>query len=565
MLLRHNDMPFALPTLADRACGIATAPRRELTTIGRIPLVRRFRLPSPSLVDILFLCLALAVPLGRAEVLLNSDGDLGRHLRVGEYILANGWLRTDVFSFTKFGQPFVGYEWLSEVLFALVYRIGGLPLVAVACGLLIAGTYALVVALLLRRGVDPLLAYLTGFVAAILGSLHWLARPHLFTLLGVLIVMGLLEPREPGGRRPLWFFVALFALWANLHGGFLFGLVLIALYLLGSLAEALVADTERERWLRTARYYGMALGLAAVGTLINPYGPRLLWHIIAWFRNSYVIDHTHEYLSPNFHLLSGKLTLGVLLLLFTALALSRRRPPFPRLLVILATIAAALIYQRNIPLLALTALPVLALHLDPEWRALPDWRGIRGTFQRESPGRKTGAWSVAVTVVLLLLSVSASPFARMQVIPGDWHPGIFPVEATAKARRAGLTGRIYNEFFWGGYLLKEWPEQRVFIDGQTDFYGDDLMRQHARIHVLDPGWRELLRRWEIDLVLMPSRERLPHELARDPSWRIWHCDSTAVILRRDSAPAPRADADSAEAELFRCAPPVRNEAEEPGD
>jgi hypothetical protein len=413
--------------------------------------------------------------------------------------------------------------------------------------------------------VDPLLAYLTGCVAAVLGSLHWLARPHLFTLLGVLVVMGLLEPREDRGRPPLRWFVALFAVWANLHGGFLFGLVLIALYLVGSVAEAHVAGPERERWLGAARYCGKALGLAVLGTLINPYGPKLLWHVIAWFRNRYVIDHTHEYLSPNFHLLSGKLTLGVLLLLFTALAMSQRRPTSPRLLVMLATIAAALIYQRNIPLLALTALPVLALHLDPEWRALPDPRGIRGTFQRESPGRKTGTWSVAVTIVLLLLSVSASPFARLELIPGRWNPPVFPVEATAKARRAGLTGRIYNEFFWGGYLLKEWPAQRVFIDGQTDFYGDELMRQHARIHVLDPGWRELLHRWEIDLVLMPSRERLPHELARDPAWRIWHCDSTAVILRRDTTWAPRADPDSAEAALFRCAPPVRGGGEEPKD
>jgi hypothetical protein len=527
--------------------------------------VRRFRLPSPSLADIMFVSLALVVPLGRGGLLLNSDGDLGRHLRVGEYVLAHGWLRTDVFSFTRFGQPFVGYEWLTEVVYATLYRMGGLPLVAVACGLLIAGTYALLVAVLLRRGVDPLLAYLTGCVAAVLGSLHWLARPHLFTLLGVMILVGLLEPREDRPRPRLWVFFALFVLWANLHGGFLFGLVLIVLYLLGALAEAWVSGGDRERWSRAARHYGAALGLGTLGTVVNPYGVELPLHVIGWFRNTYVIDHTQEYLSPNFHLLSGKLTLGVLLLLVAATAMSRRRPTSPRLLVILATIASALIYQRNIPLLALTALPLLALHLDPEWRALPDWLGIRQTFQRESPGRRTGPWSVAVAGSLLLFTVSASPLARLQLIPGYWNPDIFPVEATAKARQAGLTGRIYNEFFWGGYLLQEWPEQRVFIDGQTDFYGDDLMRQHVRIKSLEPGWRELMSRWDIDLVLMPSRERLAHELARDPSWRIWHCDSTAVILRRGSRANPPPVADSVEAELFRCAPAARGPDEEGRD
>jgi hypothetical protein len=515
--------------------------------------LKRFRLSGPSLADVMFLCLAVAVPFGRAKLLLNSDGDLGRHLRVGEYVLTQGWLRSDAFSFTRFGQPFVGYEWLSEVLYAWVYRLGGLPLVAVACGLLIAGTYSLLIVVLLRRGVDPLLAYLTGCLAAVLGSLHWLARPHLFTLLGVVILLGLLEPGEDRPRLRLWLFPALFAVWANLHGGFLFGWVLIALYLLGSLEQAWRGD-RGGRSLAAARYYGLALLLAALGTLINPYGARLPWHVIAWFRNSYVIDHTSEYASPDFHLLSGKLTLGVLLLMFAVLAMSRRRPTAPRLLVILTTIAAALIYQRNIPLLALTALPVLALHLDPEWRALPDRWAIRETFQRESPGRKTGLWSVAGAGLLLLLTVSASPLARLHLIPAYWDPAVFPVEATAKARQAGLSGPIYHEFFWGGYLLHQWPEQRVFIDGQTDFYGDDLMREYMRIHTLYPGWRQLLSRWKIDLVLMPSRGRLPHALVRDPSWRLWYCDSTAVILRRDSAGGPPPDADSAEAELFRCAP-----------
>jgi hypothetical protein len=442
---------------------------------------------------------------------------------------------------------------LSEVAYAAVYRLGGLPLVSVACGLLIAFTYAYLVGFLLRRGVDPLLAYLTGCVAAVMGSLHWLARPHLFTLLGVILLMGLLERGD--GRPRTWLYLPLFAVWANLHGGFLFGLVLIAIYLVGALVEAFAPGGDRERWLQAARHYGAALSLAILATFLNPYGAGLPLHVIGWFRNTYVIDNTQEYLSPNFHLLSGQFLLVVLLLMMAAIALSRRRPAYPRLLIILATVAFALIHQRNIPLMVLSALPALAMHLDPEWRALPDRFGIRGTFQRESQGRRSGPWAVAFAVPLLLLTVSASPLARLALIPGSWKPDIFPVEATAKARQAGLTGRIYHDFIWGGYLLKEWPEQKVFIDGQTDFYGEDLTRQHGRIGSLSPGWRDLLRRWRVELVLVPSTERLAHELVRDPSWRIWHCDSTAVLLRRLPAlPNPLPVADSAEAELFRCAP-----------
>lgn len=510
--------------------------------------MRRLRLPSPSLPDLTFLLLALFVPLVRGGPLLNSDGDLGRHLRVGEYMLTHGLIHQDLFSFTRLGQPFVGYEWLSEVAFAAVYRLGGLPLVSVASGLLIAFTYAFLTGFLLRRGVDPLLAYVVPLAAALVGSLHWLARPHLFTLLGVALLVGRLERSEEGARP--WTYLPLFAVWANLHGGFLFGLVMIGIYVAGSLAESL-GGSDPAIWRQRARRYAAALGFAVLGTFVNPYGAKLPLHVLGWFKSTYVIDSTHEYLSPDFHNPMGKLVLVVLLAIVAALTLSGRRPTWPRLLLILGTMAAGLIYQRNLPLMALTALPVLALHLDPEWRRLRDPLGIRAVFARDSPGRRSGPWAVAVTIPLLLLTVSFSPLARLHLIPGYWNPTIFPVAATAKAREAGLKGRIYNEFIWGGYLLKAWPEQKVFIDGQTDFYGDELTRQHGDIMSLQPGWRDIMKRWNIELVLVPTNAVLAHELAREPAWHIWHCDSTAVLLQRTPAANPESP-DSAEAALFRC-------------
>jgi hypothetical protein len=514
--------------------------------------MRRLRFPGPSLPDLSFALLALFVPLLGGMQLLNSDGDLGRHLRLGEHMLTHGLLREDLFSYTRFGEPFIGHEWLSEIAFALAWRLGGMPLVSVASGLLIAFTYAYLTSMLLRRGVDPLLAYLAAMLAAVLGSFHWLARPHLFTLLGVALLLGRLERSEQGARP--WTYLPLFALWVNVHGGFLFGLVLIAIYLAGDLVEALRPEGRAE-WLGRARRHAAALGFALLGTLINPYGLSMPLHVLAWFKMSFVIDNTVEYLSPNFHHLDNKVVLAVILLVFLGLILSRRRPTWPRLLAILATIGSALIYQRNIPLMGLTTLTALALHLDPEWRSLPDWLGIRGVFQRDSPGRRSGPWAVAVALPLLLLTLSISPLSGLQAIPGEWNPRIFPVEAVKKAREAKLEGRIYNEFIWGGYLLKQWPEMKVFIDGQTDFYGEALTRDHWRVGWVQPGWRDVLRRWKVDLVLIPSRSSLAHEMSRDPSWSIWHCDSTAVVIRRrPPGDGGRADPDSAEQALTRCAP-----------
>ncbi len=203
----------------------------------------------PSSVDLLFMLLAGLIPFVWVRPLLNADGDLARHLRVGETILHDGGLfYRDPFSFTMYGKPFVPYEWLSEVTVALLNRLGGLPAIAIFHGLVIGLTYALVVLFLRRRGVDPLLALLVGVLAAGVSCVHWLARPHIFTPLGAILLLFILEPREgvagtaqaraQSARRLLWL-IPLFALWANLHGGFLYGLILIGVYLTGDLMEAL--------------------------------------------------------------------------------------------------------------------------------------------------------------------------------------------------------------------------------------------------------------------------------------------------------------------------------------
>src|SRR5215216_3294211 len=117
------------------------------------------RLRPASIPAVVFGLLAAVVPIALQTPLLNSDGDLARHLRHGRYMLEHGGLiRLDPFSFTRPGTPFVGFEYGSQLIYALAERLGGLPGVAVLAGILIALTYGLLTAFLLRRGVDPLLA-----------------------------------------------------------------------------------------------------------------------------------------------------------------------------------------------------------------------------------------------------------------------------------------------------------------------------------------------------------------------------------------------------------------------
>lgn len=509
----------------------------------------------PSIPAVVFVLLSLLVPLGLQQPLLNSDGDLARHLRHGRYMLEHGSLiRNDPFSFTRPGAPFVGFEYGSQIAYALAERGAGLPGVTVLAGLLIALTYTLLARLLLDRGVDPLLAYLTVAIAAALGAGHWLARPHLFSFVAVVLLLWILERRP---SKPLLWSVLLFGVWANLHGGFSYGLIVTGLYLVGGLGE-LWWGKYAAGWRERVRYYAVVLAAGGLATLLNPHGLDLHRYLVEFFGKQFIMDHTAEFVSPDFHEVGGRLLLAAILLCLASLSLYQRRPTLPHLLVICAGTAFALISVRNVALFGLTALPVLALHLDPLWRRLPDPRGIRGRFAITAAQTSTLPWMGFAAFLLALVLLLHGRIAGLRLLADHFDDKTFPVAAVQQARKESLSGRLFSEFGWGGYLVYAWPEQKIFIDGGTDFFGEEIFRDYSQVKRLVPGWRARLAKWDISLMLLNRQTTLAHELARDGRWTQWYCDSLAVIFRRSPARSAMMAtvADSAERRLDDCYQPA---------
>lgn len=530
---------------ADQPAGEMTS----LKTRAASELRRRRIAPSPTVV--IFGLLALTVPLLLQKPLLNSDGDVARHLAHGRYMLEHGTLiRADPFSFTRPGAHFVGFEYGSQLLYSLAERVGGLPGVAILAGLLLGLTYALLTQLLLRRGVDPLLACLAVGLAIVLGIEHWMARPHLFSFLAVVILLGLLERSV---QRPIVACAVLFGVWANLHGGFVYGWILITLYLLGSLTELLWNEAEVS-WKPQVRYYLALLATAVLVTLVNPHGLDLHRHVVGFFNKPFMLDNTAEFASPDFHDPSARVFLVILLLTFGSLVLHPRRPTLPHLLLIWVGLAFALGSVRNIPLFGLTVLPILAIHLDECWRRLPDPGGVRARFGVTAASTTALPWAIVVVALLCALGLGRGRVGSLQVIQQHFDRTIFPVDAVAKARESELRGRLFHEFTWGGYLLYAWPEQKIFIDGGVDFFGDDLFREYRMNIQLEPGWRERLDRRDISLALLRRESAVAHEMAREEGWSLWYCDSLAVLFRRSPVSQVRtpAAADSAEHRLKTC-------------
>jgi hypothetical protein len=269
-----------------------------------------------------------------------------------------------------------------------------------------------------------------------------------------------------------------------------------------------------------------------------------------------VIDHTREFLSPDFHPLAAKVLLLIILGAVASLVMSRQRMHVARLLIVMAGLWWALTAARNIPLFGITGLAVTALHLDREWRAIPSaWLARRRAgFAAGALGAGTTGWVLLCCGVLSALAVGHGQLFGRQLLADDFDAEVFPVAAVRAAQAAHLDGRIFADFTWGGYILFAWPPQRVFIDGGTDFYGSSVMRDYDRVSHLEPGWREILQRWRVNAVLTDSHSKLARELARTPGWTVWYCDSVAVIARRDSV-ATAIDPDSREELVRECVGP----------
>jgi len=137
----------------------------------------------PRIGDILFLAIFISV-IGLGSRLLNMDGDLGRHLTIGNYILNSLSIPTrDIFSHTMEGFPLTPHEWLAQIVFSISYRIAGLDGVVILCALVIATTFTLVYKQCIKQSNMLLISILMTVLAAAAASVHWLARPHIFTLL----------------------------------------------------------------------------------------------------------------------------------------------------------------------------------------------------------------------------------------------------------------------------------------------------------------------------------------------------------------------------------------------
>lgn len=492
---------------------------------------------APSLFDLIFLSvpawLFLAGGLGFGSLLL--DGDTGWHIRLGEWILDNGRVpRADIFSFTKAGEPWFAWEWLANVILGALMKAGGLKAVLWWSALLIALFAGIVLRHLIWRGVNLFLALPLAMLAVGVSTIHLLARPHLYTLV-LLAALLWLVARDLDRPTPwVWMVIPSMALWTNLHGGWAGGVASLAVITAGLTLEALLGRRSRAQVVR----YALLTAGALSASVANPYGIALHGHIYHYLRDGWIRDAVHEFQSPSFRgesmlqfealLLGGLLTAGLLL----------RRRRFVEALLILFWAHQALGSARHAPLFVIAVLPPLASQLNGLWshwvrsgRQNSVRRILDSVAQDSVPAlRRCSLWLPAGALAILLPAFN-------HVWPADFPEQRFPVQLAREYRSLLTGGRVFTNDDWADYLLfANYPEQRVFFDGRSDFYGERLGREYLRMMNGSSAWRDLLDRHRIDVALLEPGTGLASLLKVSPDWELIRDTGREVLLvRRNEA------------------------------
>ncbi len=563
----------------------AVQPRVNLAA-GARPAGWVDRFLMPSVADCAFVAVLFWLFFfGQGATALLGDGDTGWHIRTGEWILAQGrFPHHDLFSFTMQGRAWFAWEWLSDVLFALVHRAWGLPGLVLLAGVVIAATAALLLRYMVWRGANLLVAIVAMLAVCSASMVHWLARPHMFTWGFLLATVWLLDAdrRRPG--RAVWLLVPLVAVWVNTHGGFAALLVTVAIYAAGTGLEELWAAWDRRAELAAAAAHsdaaaaGSAAGsnvgakaklwpvarlwlwqlsgagrylllLAACGaaTLLNPYGWQLHHHIGGYLQSDFILNNIQEFQAPNFRGESMRVFEIVLLggVLLAARLLARRE--ITAALLILAWAHASLVSVRHVPLFMIVAAPLLARELTliieqgaREGNGLlkilheiaEDYGGRSRAPSESGPLVFNLAGLAAVATIAVMLSVHGNEAKWKAEFPGVRFP-----KMAADALGPRLLGqRVLSTDQWGDYLIyRFYPAMPVFIDGRSDFYDPQVRDDYLVLMNGKWDWRRALDKYGFQAALLPASWALASTLKLDPGWRLVYDDGEALYFERAGA------------------------------
>lgn len=451
-----------------------------------------------SILPLFVAVLLIPAILGSSQTIFN-DGDVSWHIATGQWIIDHRAIpHSDPFSFTWLGKPWVPIEWLSELIYGLCYRMSGYGGVAAVVTLALIVLHA-VVFLNARTWIRLSILPVVAMDFALVPMLS--ARPHVLTWPILAFWTWLLLRARQKDEAPPLLAALIMTLWANLHGGFVFGLAIAAAFGL----EALVMSQDRVRAFRQWLFFGMA---CAGAVFINAHGVEGVFYPLR-FPKLQMLALIDEWRPSN--PAQTPFFFGMLALTLALIVWKRPRLPWVRWLLLAAALSGALLQLRHQAMFAILAAVIL-----PE--------GFRQCdLQSPRDGRVLAL--VTASVAAFLVTVRAIvPLEPPENEANPWHL-IAMVPPPLRSQR------VINGYTMGGPLILSGI--RPYVDGRGDMYGDQLIIDYANIiHGDRRAFARAVQRWNIRWSILPNQSRLIPLLDRSPGWRVVARDQVGVIYAR---------------------------------
>ncbi len=470
------------------------------------------------------------------------DGDTWWHLRAGEVTFEQKIpLETDKFSYTKFGESWKSNAWLTELWLYVTYKVAGFTGISAWIALLTVVTLAM--AFQLMDG--PPVYKCTLVLAASLLLLPYLkARPQMVSFAFLTLTAWILEKHWSKKESTIFLLIPVFVLWANLHGGFIIGLVYILLYLMGDIITRFWhgGPFPRNELILRKRLFIIVI-VCMVVVMINPFGLNVWTNLYHTMSVDSLNTMIVEWASLDFHDMHQQLYLWMMVVVMAVLGLSPRRIEWTDLLLLIFFTVSGFIWRRNTSFLVIFAMIILSKYLWPLVTMIYEgkrlivintlrdwWKGILSLLDQNTPR--------LVNVLLLFLSIVfyAGGVVKLYLLTTSemirkLESRQFPVAARQWIETNKPVGNMLNSYNWGGYFdwyLRDYP---VFLDGRTDLFGDEIISQWLDVVNATGDWQAILDRWNVNFIVIEPGWRIA-QLLPFHGWTILYQDRQSVIFGR---------------------------------
>lgn len=447
-----------------------------------------------------------------------DDPDMFWHIETGNYILENFSIpHNDVFSYfgIENNLPWIAHEWLSDVIFALIYNLGGYTALQFFPTIMLFFIFLLIHKK--TKTEDTLEKYIWYFLSFLMIGFLSEIRAHMFSWLFCSITIFVLFDFYNNKKNNLFLLPIISCLWVNMHGGsssLIF--LLIGAFLFVSLFNLKIGKiTNIKQENKKTNKLFLILIISILTALINPNGYKILLYPFENMQDTLMLSVITEWHSPDFHTAEGLIIFIFLSVIVTALVTTKKEIKLIDFLLIGAFTYLSLKSIRQVVYLSIIAIPIIINYLPQLFKVKSD--------------KTIGNTIIASFVILFSIF-----FVFTGIFGPKIEPNLFPSEQAMKKIEEISPKRMLNNYDWGGYFIKNLNQKEIlpFIDGRADVYSKYTLQDYTNLMYLENGWEQILDKYNFDCIVMTTNNLFTREVSKLSEWEINYSDELTTILIR---------------------------------